>query len=446
MLCSNLVDDVLLSLSCRDGNVNSLQDVLSWIKNLNENTHVSIDETAMSEDSFWFYDDYRGEILNRKRSFFSITGLRYFIDNQLISEQPIIIQNEIGYLGIIAKKINGVLNFLMQAKIEPGNVNCVQISPTIQATKSNFTRAHGGRLPYYFTEFEQAYSKGAVIYDQIQSEQGSRFAGKRNRNIILVMNSDLPIYENYKWMTLGQIKELLKIDNLVNMDTRTVLAGLPLQVINGDNNLELMKACGKLNDYKMYHDVEKVFIPLPQLQDWKIDDYGVTSQKEADFCVRHYAISIEGREVQSWSQPLFKATGMGTFVLLSRVIDGKRQFLIRLSPEIGCFDKVEFGPSIQMMQTHKDGDDAVCKLFQKHIAAQKGIVHDVILSEEGGRFYHEQNRNVILEIANDELSELSQDYMWVGYQTLYQLVLANNNVNIQLRNLMALLDEEMKIC
>ena len=49
--------------------------------------------------------------------------------------------------GIICKKINGKLNLLMQAKIEPGNVNCVQISPTIQATKSNFTQVHGGKLP-----------------------------------------------------------------------------------------------------------------------------------------------------------------------------------------------------------------------------------------------------------------------------------------------------------
>jgi oxidase EvaA len=45
--------------------------------------------------------------------------------------QPIINQPEVGYLGFIVKKINGVMHFLIQAKIEPGNVNCVQLSPTI---------------------------------------------------------------------------------------------------------------------------------------------------------------------------------------------------------------------------------------------------------------------------------------------------------------------------
>lgn len=135
---------------------------------------VKIQECSINNSSFWFYDDYRGEILNRRRSFFSIVGMRRFEDDRFIGEQPIIMQPEIGYLGIICKKIDGVFNFLMQAKIEPGNVNCVQISPTIQATKSNFTRVHGGRLPTYFELFEHS-DRYEVIYDQIQSEQATRF-------------------------------------------------------------------------------------------------------------------------------------------------------------------------------------------------------------------------------------------------------------------------------
>lgn len=219
--------DMLESWSNRAGVVNTTGDLLDWVQQLNETTKVSVRRTSVQEDSFWFYDDYKGEILNRKRSFFSIMGVRYFDNERFVSEQPIILQKEIGYLGIIVKKIDGVLHFLMQAKVEPGNVNCVQISPTIQATKSNFTRAHGGRLPYYFEYFEKAGENGTVLYDQIQSEQGSRFYGKRNRNIILLIEKEIPVYPNYKWMTLGQIKELMKIDNLVNMDTRTVLSGIP---------------------------------------------------------------------------------------------------------------------------------------------------------------------------------------------------------------------------
>lgn len=458
---------LLASWQHRDGNVNTTKELLDWIHELNTTTKVLIDKTSVNEDSFWFYDDYRGEILNRKRSFFSIVGVRYFENEEFVKEQPIILQKEIGYLGIIVKEIDGVLNFLMQAKIEPGNVNCVQISPTIQATKSNFTRAHGGRMPYYFEYFEKASENGRIIYDQIQSEQGSRFYGKRNRNIILLIDKDIPIHDNYKWMTLGQIKELMAVDNLVNMDTRTVLSGIPFEtyrlnaedivraeecftdkaffnsIFRTDVSDSLAKVTPVINDYKMFCDVERIMVPLNQLVDWKVNEYGVTCKKDADFSVGYYDIHINGREVQHWLQPLFCAEKQALFALFTCVENGVRKYLISLSPEIGCFDKAEFGPTIQEggeLHGSSEEEKALCKVLDKHLKEQKGIMKDVILSEEGGRFYHEQNRNIIIEIDKSELPVLSKNYVWVDYSCLNYLVQVNNVLNIQLRNLMSLLD------
>ena len=432
----------------KEGNVNSNEEILSWIENLNQTTHVDIRETSINEDSFWFYDDYKGEVLNRKRSFFSITGLRYFLDDEFVSEQPIIIQNEIGYLGIIAKEIDGVLNFLMQAKIEPGNVNCVQISPTIQATKSNFTRAHGGKLPLYFEWFENANENGRIIYDQIQSEQGSRFKGKRNRNIIILTDKEVPLYSNYKWMTLGQIKMLMKKDNLVNMDTRTVLSGLfPILNSSSKYTCDITKPYSMLNDYKMYHDVHRTTVPLNELINWKIDNFGITNKTKADFCVRYYNIEIQGREVQKWTQPLFKATSNALFVLFTRKTpENGREFLISLCPEIGCHDKIEFGPSIQLQNKENlSENNPMHMVYLNHKQANNGILTNVILSEEGGRFFHEQNINAIIEVQPDEI-EISPDMLWVNSETLGLLLLNNNVLNIQLRNLIALLDIKENVC
>ena len=445
------------------GKVNTTEELLNWINELNRTTYVSINEKSITSDSFWFYDDYNGEVLNRKRSFFSIKGMRRFEDGVFTGEQPIIIQPEIGYLGIIAREIEGVLHFLMQAKIEPGNVNCVQISPTIQATKSNFTGAHGGKLPTYFELFEHS-EHYEVIYDQIQSEQATRFYKKRNRNMIMIVNEDFKIYPNFKWMTLGQIKKLMEVDNLVNMDTRTVLAGIPLitQSISEEEKKELLKCfCDeslfhsifdadpqadlpliyqRLNNYKMFRDVKLVTVPLNQLVDWKVDEYGITCKKQSDFMVRYYDIEISGREVQHWFQPLFKAIGMATFALLSRVVDGRRQYLVKIKPEMGSFDKAEVGPSVQWEPTHYlYNDNVVEKLFRKKYEIKQGILVDVVLSEEGGRFYHEQNNNVILEIEPRELTVLPSDYIWVEYATLNYLVQVNNCLNIQLRNLLSLI-------
>jgi len=446
------------------GNVHSMEEIFSWIKEINDVTYVRINECSINESNFWFYDDYNGEVLNIKRSFFSITGKRLFRDNNFINEQPIIVQPEIGYLGIICKEINGVLNFLMQAKIEPGNINYVQISPTIQATKSNFTRAHGGRLPTYFPYFENA-SDYIIIYDQIQSEQAARFYKKRNRNIIICVDEDIEVYPNYKWMTLGQIKKLMEIDNLVNMDTRTVISGIPLitakpeaheltkaedlfndkemfkSIFVYDPALSLSEIFYEINNYKMFRDTNVVGVPLNQLVDWSIDDYGITCRKEANYMVRYYDIEISGRETQKWTQPLFKAIGQATFGLITKKTQNGTLFLVRLKPEIGSFDNLEIGPTIQWESVReKETDDEVESIFRDSVNKKNGIIKDIILSEEGGRFYHEQNRNIIIEVPEITLNELPDGYFWTGYSTLNYLVQVNNNLNIQLRNLLSLLD------
>lgn len=130
--------------------------IKSWVSEKNNSLKVNIHKNELSDSDFWFYDKSRGEIRNRNNSFFQIRGLQQYRDGELVLEQPILIQDEIGYLGIICKEIDGVLQFLMQAKIEPGNVNKIQISPTIQATKSNFTQKHGGKKPAYLDCFLNA--------------------------------------------------------------------------------------------------------------------------------------------------------------------------------------------------------------------------------------------------------------------------------------------------
>lgn len=182
------------------------EDILAWIQELNSTTVVKIQKIKLSDSGFWYYDEEKGQIHNTDYSFFSIAGIRGTV-NGVAVEQPIFIQPEIGYLGILCKDFNKERHYLMQAKIEPGNINCVQISPTIQATKSNFMQKHGGAKPLYLDYFLHA-DNYTILCDQIQSEQSARFYRKRNRNMILLLdeNEDVIVEKRFKWMTLSQIK------------------------------------------------------------------------------------------------------------------------------------------------------------------------------------------------------------------------------------------------
>ncbi len=433
-------------------------ELLSWIEERKASLFVELKKIPLEDCSPWFYDDTCGEIRNTKGTFFQIAGIRQVYGDGRAAGQPIIIQDEIGFLGIICCKINGVWHYLMQAKIEPGNVNVVQLSPTIQATKSNFTQQHGGRKPQYLDYFLDM-NPGDILVDQIQSEQSSRFRGKRNRNVILKSRLQLEESDTHKWMTLPQIKEFMRHDNLVNMDTRTVLSCIPYVLLDEEDDDFLMSRpdlyrksvksldretivslYSRINDYKMFHAPVLEKVPLFSLDGWAMEDGVFRKRGGYPFEVIFCSITIEGREVSSWKQPLFAANGISTFGLLCCNDGGMYKFLVSIKPEIGCFDSVEIGPTVQEEPGASAKRDCVSEFFFSRLQEKKGIVADVLLSEEGGRFYQEQNRNVIIQVNKDDVQDLPDSYVWSDYGTLNILTQVNNCLNIQLRNLLSLLE------
>lgn len=426
--------------------------IYNWIKEKNEKTVVNIMSQDLDKDAFWFYDMYNGRIINRKNSFFSIYGSEYYLDNKFILEQPIIIQNEVGYLGILCKMVHGLPYFYLQSKIEPGNVNVVQISPTIQATKSNFTRAHGGSLPKFFNIFESSKSN-SIIYDNLQTEQSTRFYKKSNRNIIMRIDDDLDDEFDFKWISYVELLSLMKIDNLVNMDTRTVISGFPYDLIedktlfntfwlnsiySNDIVEETNAMLHMLNNSIMFINAKTVLKPLFELRDWDIKNDGIICNKESNFDVKYFNITIEGREVYSWSQPLFCSRGCGIFGLIVKKVGKEYKILVSLKRDIGSHN-FEFSPSIQLDYIELNGQyDSVQSIFFEYYSDKTNVILDVLLSEEGGRFYHEQNRNIIIEI--DDEFEMPEDYVFVSLGTLKSLIKTTQLINIQLRNLISLIN------
>ena len=122
---------ILKSWKERNSRFNSTESLIDWIAQMNKETDVQIQRIDFTKANDWYFNEENGYIENHGNRFFSVRGIKYYEDGKLIQEQPIICQPEIGYLGIICKEFDGVMHFLMQAKVEPGNVNCVQISPTI---------------------------------------------------------------------------------------------------------------------------------------------------------------------------------------------------------------------------------------------------------------------------------------------------------------------------
>ena len=456
-----MTNALVRSLLTKENPFNSTEDVLAWIARRNREVLVDVVPVPFSELKGWHFENETGNLRHESGKFFSIVGIDVYKNQDGVSrwKQPIINQPEVGYLGIICKEFNGVLYFLLQAKIEPGNVNCVQLSPTIQATRSNYTCVHGGRRPAYLDYFKNAKTE-QIILDQLQSEQGARFLRKRNRNIIIRIDNDVEVGEDFRWLTLGQIKHLMTFDNTVNMDTRTVLSGLRFQVASGSEStigptgsgLDLfaseMHGCGemsiddvlhRLSELKSRYELLVDKIPLRDVSDWSVTDDEIVRPDRRYFRVLGVNVTIDNREVSTWCQPIVQPMQEGLFVLFAQKRQGVLHFLLQAKVECGNFDVVEFAPTIQC-QTGDFRTSAQPPMFvREFIDGQiKGkVVFDTKQSEEGGRFYHEQNRNVIMLLDEDAELAKKDNYMWLTLGQIKEFLRFNNYLNIQLRSLIA---------
>lgn len=439
--------------------IHSTEEIRQWIEQRNLEVKVCIERIPFSAMDNW-YQDEDGSLRHRTGKFFSIEGIHVETDYETMHswKQPIINQPEIGYLGILTKEFDGVLYFLMQAKIEPGNVNCVQLSPTLQATKSNYSRIHHGKAPHYLNYFLNA-KPHQIILDQLQSEQGARFLRKRNRNIIIKVDGDVPELEDFRWMTLGQIKEMMKYNNMVNMDTRTVLSGLNIsEYITPLDTLEGFSARGMsfltsaqtsysfksinqhlswLTGLKSKYDLHITSFPLTRMAEWQILDNEISRQDQLYFKVIGVRVSIENREVTSWCQPLIQPMQRGICAYLVKRINGIYHFLVQAKMECGNFDVLELAPTVQCL-TGKVYEDHP-PLFYKEVvgASKENIMYDVWQSEEGGRFYREQNRNMLVEVDESFPLDVPERFTWMTLEQIFQFLRFNNFLNIQSRSLLS---------
>ena len=454
------------------GNFQTTGQILSWMKSQNEEVVSNIMQIPLSELRGWSYRDDR--IRHNSGKFFSIDGIHIRTNYRNTPEwdQPIINQPEIGFLGFIVKKFNGVLHFLLQAKIEPGNLNIVQLSPTLQATRSNYTRVHGGKAPTYL-EYFNGEKDVLILVDQLQSEQGARFLHKRNRNIIVEVGEDeeLEVKEGYIWASLGQIKELLRYPNVVNMDSRTVISCINFgsysehslrlldavkrmngihsskpdsflySVLSGDNHLnELQDIIQWITSLKFKYELDVTPVGISEMQNWIYDGNTIHYESGKYFDVMGCRVEIGNREVVSWDQPMVRSAQEGLMGFIVKKINGIYHFLVQAKLESGNFDIVEMAPTVQCLTgNYRKGKNEYTIPYLEQIlnAPKDKIWYSSYQSEEGGRFFQEQNRNIIVEVGEEFPIEIEENYCWLTLNQMLSFVTYNNYLNIAARSLLS---------
>lgn len=419
-------------------------DVPGWLRDHARRHTFRVDRVPFDALEHWYFDRVSGNLRHRSGRFFSVEGLHVEAEGPPGAaprtwQQPIIVQPEVGILGLLVKEFDGVLHFLMQAKMEPGNPNLVQLSPTVQATRSNYSRVHAGAEVRYL-EYFRSPGHNTVMVDVLQSEQGAWFYRKVNRNMIVETRDDVPLHEDFRWLTLAEIGSLLRHDLLVNMDARTVLACAPLA---NEESTALHRDADLMSWFvaeRSGHRLVAQLMPLAEVTDWVRDGSAIRHVPDRHFQVVGVKVEAGTREAPRWTQPLLEPLHRGVVAFVMRRFGGVPHLLVTVRVEAGFLNTVELGPTVQCVPKDRDQSGLLRSPFLDLVlhAGPDRVRYSALHSEEGGRFLNAVNRYLIVEAdATEAPTHPPVHHFWVTPGQLRSLVRHGNYVNMQARSLLA---------
>lgn len=393
-----------------DTPLTSVEAVESWVRAVQAADRTQVVPGSLSTSSAWSLAD--GRIRHASGRYFNIVALEWLDHAGALQRQPFIEQREIGTLGFIARLRGESLELLVHAKAEPGNVGFVQLAPTCQATASNRDLVHGGDLPPFSSYFDDVV--GDILCNTLQSEQGSRFLGKLNRNIFVVDEVGVgdPLH---RWISLELFKTLLTIDFLVNTDARSVLCCMDWHTLaarggagRGDfsrilrRSLDsqvrpeiLQEANARLDHLKQGAPTTE-HRPVEHLDGWAFDADASITMSNGKLALRHIRVHSATRETPEWDQPILHTLEEQIAELVCRSRGGILEFAFCPHWEPGLVRRAELGPTFLRLPTEP---------------ATPGVIRArVRQSDEGGRFYR-----TVVDYRIVEITEIAGDekFLWL---------------------------------
>jgi len=414
---------------------------IQWFNLQKKNQKIICKIKNLKDLEYWLKND--NLIHHSSGKFFKIVGIEVKSNTKGKNwDQPIIVQKELGILGIIKDRIKN--RYLLQAKVEPGNKNKLQLSPTVQATKSNYKRVHGGKKIPYLNLFLK--SKDNFVS---QSEQGYRYLYKSNYNSLLIIKKNIKVLNNYYWLHMKDIIKIIKKRSIFNMDTISVFStfihkeklDIPLYSMN-----KILKWLSKKD--KIFYLSVKIK-PLNKLRDWKVGNDKIEHKNKNHFSVVGINVKSNKREIKEWDQPIIKGKKLALAGFIICYFNNTKHYLCKynkkpglkkstLSCSVNTSDIINYKTNNKLTSFQ---NYLINNFFLKKSSKRFKVVYENILSDEGGRFYNCEIKYKALLINKNFIFKLPNDYIWISQNQMIKMI-QRKKIDIEARLLFGCINIE----
>lgn len=428
----------------------SADQIRRWRNDVRDASNLRLTKVPFAECKHW--QNRRGRLAHESGRFFSITGLRVSDagESLLGTDQVMIDQPEVGWLGFLVRPGREGLEWLLQAKTEPGNIGATHLAPSIQATRSNYQRAHGGQATRFLDVFRTGRSFAS---DAPHSEQGTKFLWKFNRNSVLIL-PDIDIVgmvqrDHWRWCPCAVMRDLLSDDYGLNSDARSVIVTAPWALLADGRALfsadVLAASYGRAIAAAAFQDLRKRIRPTgpamtPRWLELDPLDLDGWHQTETDLhdeagraAVSCFEVDVLGREVRTWCQPFLMPVDPSDLVLFLRLTPLGAEVFLRSYQEVGFGQRRELGPSrhsaFRVPDDMRDWDAP---------ASATELIR-LNQSDEGGRFFQADATYRIVLVRSAPARVQYPFGQWVSLAALEQIVQVPGATTNELRSLVSLL-------
>jgi oxidase EvaA len=402
--------------------------IINYLNNYKKKNFFLVKKKSISSLDKWIYN--KNYIYHISKKFFQIQGFR--INSNFYKkrnwDQPLIVQKELGILGIIKIKKNNEYKYLLQIKMEPGNINKCQLSPTVQATRSNFTKVHSGKnIPYI--EFFFNNKKIKKIFKIKQTEQGLRYYNKKNYNILLddtkKIIKKLP---NFYWINKKELQYLISRNNIINMDTLSVFS-CAINKKKGDNPInKISKILNFINNNKKKYYASINRISLSKLRNWSAKKNIIINNKKNYFSIIGVSINNNSREINKWEQPIIAQENLAFAGFITKIINQTLHYLVSFDIKPGLSNSslsctVRTSNFVNYKKNY-DLNNFKKNIINKNFIKKKNgkLLYKTIQSDEGGRFYKSQICYSIFQLDNNYNLKIPKNYIWISHNQMINLI------------------------
>ena len=194
-----------------------------------------------------------------------------------------------------------------------------------------------------------------------------------------------------------------------------------------------------MTEHKSNLYIRNSYLPLGSIADgWENNGVEIIHNSKKFFSIIAVAVEAPNREVPRWTQPLINSLNPSINGWICRTINDILHFLVKIRLEPGSIDLAELSPTVATTEGESCVSEKNPPLYYQYFLhpSREQIRHSSVQSAEGGRFYHDTFKCVILEIDDFDLS-VPSNYRWMTLGQILEFMTLNNMINVECRDLIA---------